>query len=445
MATVALRKARGWAAGAVHGKGGEGMERALLAIRLMLGARCVLPAFLLASVVLTFPVKSPAQERSSSDLVETYVTPFPDNESYRIVVLGDSLADGVWAGLVQAFGDDPQIEVLKKTDAANGLTRSDGTTWDQIVAALGPAEVPHVAVVVLGISDRRSLRVEGSKLEVGSDGWIAEYGKRVDAVLKALKRRNAAVYWIGLPIMRGNNTRRDTEIMNNVFRERALLNGTKFIATWDGFADPAGNYTDYGPDLTGKEQQLRDADGVHMTLRGYEKLAHFAEQEIRRDIALARSERDVPLAGDAQEQQQVARQARIASGSAGGEADQLAAEKAEADDVPAASSSITFGDNETIEIVRPKVPGIVLAHLQRSAPSRPALVGRTVSSDLRGGLTALSSIASASDQVVSGGKARVPLSQSPYYKVLIKGEPLPSKPGRADDFSWPKTGVTLTE
>lgn len=417
----------------------------MLAIRLMMSARRVLVAFLCVFALLPFPAEAPAQDAGSSELIETYVTPFPDNESYRIVVLGDSLADGVWAGLVQAFGDDPQIEVLKKSDGANGITRADETPWDQIVASLGPAEVPHVAVAVFGISDRRSLRVEGSKLEVGSEGWIAEYGKRVDAVLKSLKRRGAAVYWIGLPIMRGPNTRRDTEIMNNIFRERALLNGTKFISTWDGFADAAGNYTDYGPDLTGKERQLREGDGVHLTLRGYEKLAHFAEQEIRRDIALARSERDVPLAGDTEEQRQVARQARVASGNSGGEADQLAAEKAEADDVPAASSSITFGDNETIEIVRPKLPGIVLAHLQRSAPGRPAQVGRTLGSDLRGGLTALSSIASASDQTVTGGKARVPLSQSPYYKVLIKGEPLQPKPGRADDFSWPKSGMFVTE
>lgn len=417
----------------------------MLALRRTVGARNVLMALLCAVALLPFPAEAPAQESGSSDLIETYVTPFPDSESYRIVVLGDSLADGVWAGLVQAFGDDPQIEVLKKTDGANGLTRSDETPWDQIVASLGPAEVPHVAVAVYGVADRRSLRVEGSKLEVGSEGWIAEYGKRVDSVLKALKRRGAAVYWIGLPIMRGPNTRRDTEIMNNIFRERALLNGTKFIATWDGFADAAGNYTDFGPDLTGKERELREADGVHMTLRGYEKLAHFAEQEIRRDIALARSERDVPLAGDVEEQRQVARQARVASGEAGGEADQLAAEKAEADDIPAASSSITLGGEETIEILRPKLPGIVLAHLQRSTLGRPAQVGRTIGSDLRGGLTALSSIASASDQTVAGGRSRGLLSQSPYYKVLIKGEPLPPKPGRADDFSWPKTSATTTE
>jgi hypothetical protein len=391
------------------------------------------------------PAPASPQGTAANDLIESYVTPFPDNESYRILVLGDSLADGVWTSLAQAFGDDPQIEVLKKTDGGNGIARGDGLTWDQIAATLAPTEVPHVAVAVFGVADRRSLRIDGQKLEIGSELWIKEYGRRLDLLLRALKRRGAAVYWIGLPIMRGPNTRRDSEIMNTVFRERSLLNGTKFIATWDSFADANGNYTDFGPDLTGRERQLREADGIHLTLRGYEKLAHFAEQEIRRDIALARSERDVPLAGDVDEQRQVARQARIASGQSGGEADALAAQKAEADDIPAATSSITLGGSEAIEIVRPKLPGLVLAHLKRSSTGRPALVGRTLAAELRGGLTALISIASASDQLVTGGKVATPLSQSPYYKVLIKGEPLPPKPGRADDFSWPKEGQGLTD
>lgn len=418
------------------------MVRARLANQLFWCVRRALAWGIVA--VLACSIAPARAQETTSDLIETFVTPFPDNEKYRVVVLGDSLADGVWAGLVQALADDPAVEVIKKSEAGNGLTRSDAT-WDGIVASLSPTEAPHIAVAVFGIVDRRALRIEGSKVEVGSEAWVQEYGRRVDALIKALKRRGTAVYWIGLPIMRGPNTRRDTEIMNNVFRERALLNGTKFISTWEGFADAAGTYTDYGPDLTGKVRQLREADGVHLTLRGYEKLAHFAEQEIRRDLALARAERDVPLAGDRAEQAQVAKQARIASGLAGGEVSDLATEKAAADDVPAANSAISLGGTEQIEIVRPALPGVVVAHLQRSAPGKPAVVGRTLAADLRGGLTALSSIASAGDQIVTGGKSRVPLAQSPFYKVLIKGEPLAPKPGRADDFSWPKTSAALIE
>jgi hypothetical protein len=33
-------------------------------------------------------------------------------------------------------------------------------------------------------------------------------------------------------------------------------------------------------------------------------------------------------------------------------------------------------------------------------------------------------------------------TQSPYFRVLEKGERMPSKPGRADDFAWPRPETT---
>ena len=54
-----------------------------------------------------------------------------------------------------------------------------------------------------------------------------------------------------------------------------------------------------------KVSRLRDTDGVHFTDTGYRMLGHFVERELRRDIAQARQERAVPLAGDTAEQAQV--------------------------------------------------------------------------------------------------------------------------------------------
>jgi hypothetical protein len=52
-------------------------------------------------------------------------------------------------------------------------------------------------------------------------------------------------------------------------------------------------------------------------------------------------------------------------------------------------------------------------------------------------LTALASISSVNDPTVASSKPRLPLTQRPYYRVLIKGEQLKPKAGRADDFTWP--------
>ena len=81
-----------------------------------------------------------------------------------------------------------------------------------------------------------------------------------------------------------------------MFREKAFINGAKFIDTWNGFTDEAGRFSAYGPDMTGQVKRLRADDGVHFTMRCYLNLAHFVEKELRRDLALAKNERNIPLA-----------------------------------------------------------------------------------------------------------------------------------------------------
>ena len=123
--------------------------------------------------------------------------------------------------------------------------------------------------------------------------------------MKLLKKGNRAVYWVGLPNMRRWQDNERAQKMNDVIRERAYLNGARYIDAYASFIDESSSYSDWGPDVTGKVRRLRDSDGVHFTQAGYLKLAHFVERELKRDIAQARTERSIPLAGDATEQSRV--------------------------------------------------------------------------------------------------------------------------------------------
>ena len=57
--------------------------------------------------------------------------------------------------------------------------------------------------------------------------------------------------------------------------------------------------------MTGQVKRLRADDGIHFTMRGYLKLAHFVEKELRSDLNLAKLERNIPLAGNEEEQAKV--------------------------------------------------------------------------------------------------------------------------------------------
>jgi hypothetical protein len=243
------------------------------------------------------------------------------------------------------------------------------------------------------------------------------------------------------------------QLMNDIFRERAYLNGVRYIDAYASFIDEAGGYSDYGPDVTGKIKRLRDTDGVHFTDAGYRKLAHFVERELKRDIAQARNERSIPLAGDATEQARInpdrARpkaenapaagqsKAAKATGVAPPAADAAREQKADAGKVDI--KVVGQGGTEqvvTVDILRPAIPAAIVALVTRKqSADRAAQMGDILVDQIPGGLTVMSSIVPPRG---SDGRRRLSPTQTPYFRVFERGERLPSKPGRADDFAWPR-------
>ena len=49
----------------------------------------------------------------------------------------------------------------------------------------------------------------------------------------------------------------------------------------------------------------------------------------------------------------------------------------------------------------------------------------------------MATISAVTDLTLASSRPQLPLKQRPYYRVLIRGEQLDPKSGRADDFSWP--------
>lgn len=371
----------------------------------------------------------------------SYVDPFPNGDRYRVVVLGDSLAEGLWEGLYRAFEDDPTLEFVKRSKPNASIGRGD----DDLNAQLADLKKDNfqIAVVMIGANDGQGARKDGNWNKVGSDAWREVYGQRVDAFIKKLRAEKLAVYWVGLPVMRSPSQASDAEAMNDLFREKAFISGAKFVDTWTGFADEAGRYSAYGPDMSGQVKRLRADDGVHFTMRGSLKLAHFVEKELRRDLNAAKQERNIPLAGDPEEQAKVSGLAA----SVGGAAPQTAPASPVPGSVGAADGSEGAGANAApqlqestvgdVNVVRPTISASTLQVNQSLIAQGAGGDTEAITSDLPGNLTALATLSTVTDPTLASSKPRLPLAQRPYYKVLIKGEQLKPKSGRGDDFSWP--------
>ena len=427
-------------------------------------------AALILSLLLAGLAPTPAWAQNANEFQRSYINPFPGGDRYRVVVLGDSLGDGLWSGLYRAFEEDSNLEIVKRSKVSTGFTRTDYYDWNAALADILKTETYQVAVVMFGANDSQAIRNGKDWLKPGTDGWREAYGQRVEAFIKKLRAANLAVYWVGLPVMRSPNQSESAEIMNEVFREKAFINGAKFIDTWNGFTDEAGRYSAYGPDMTGQVKRLRADDGVHFTMRGYLKLAHFVEKEIRRDLSLAKLERNIPLAGTEDEQAKVTGhflapakapappqagdgdKPQAASPSpdqaSGTQAPDAAAQAPDADAAAAAAAQsgeppapqLQQSKVGEVDVIRPVLSDTTLQAAQTMTPQGAASSmpdSETIASDLNGGLTALASLSSVNDLSVTSSKPRLPLTQRPYYKVLINGEQLKPKAGRADDFAWP--------
>ncbi len=315
----------------------------------------------------------------------------------RIVVFGDSVAKDLWQGIAKSLGEDASFEVLRKTKASSGMVRDDFYDWQKAVAAAQSEGRIDIAVWMIGINDLQKLRTGGGRFDPHTPEWNKAYTSRIDGAVKALLEKGTAVYWVGLPIARSPKLTRGYAQINTLVRERIDLMGARYVDIWDGFADENGAYSAYGPDIAGDRRKLRKGNGIHFSTRGIEKLVLFVEQAIRADL---------DGAGTTLDGRRVIRQGAqgglvVSSGASGtGGADELAG----------------AGDpsgNVQVSAVQPiKLPRIAAP---AAAPGQPMMLNTPATAT---------------------GKTDGEEVVSPLFTVLMRGEALAPKPGRADDFAW---------
>ncbi len=421
------------------------------------------------------------QEGAPGGLAANFLNPFPENDAWRGLVVGDYLAEGLLVGLLDAMATENRLQLQRRHRAMTTLTRDT----DDDVKALEDfvtKEKIHIVVLMLGMADRGGIRLpNGRRLAVGQGDWRAQYSSRAERIVRMLRRKGVAVYWAGLPIMRRSDWNEDIESINEVIRERALSNGARYIDAYKESADENGAFSDRGPDLAGKVVRLRDQEGYDFTPSGYRKLAFFIERQMKRDMSAAREERAIPLAGAEAEQKRINPEAARISGvpaetpqpgpaaigarDAKGDAKDARAAASpvaraliqggtaaaeltpqggdiKADNVHVSFKSLAAGGREeqvTIEIVRPALSASVIQLMtRRDKGDKPSQIGETLTDTLSNGLLVMRSVTSSRPAGDRGASSRTSLTQQPFFVALARGERLPPKPGRGDDFRWPR-------
>jgi hypothetical protein len=190
----------------------------------------------------------------------------------RVVVFGDSQAQGVAGGLQRVLIDDPRYKVVNRTHPGAALVHSD-SEWMAPIQGFVDKDKAQVAVVMFGANDRLDLREDGKYIHFRTDDWREAYTKRVDRILTALTAAHLKIVWCGNPIARSAQYSADMVYINDIFSGEVAHFGGEFLPLWTVIADNQGQFTAYGPDRGGVTERLRNDDGIHFTAAGYELIA----------------------------------------------------------------------------------------------------------------------------------------------------------------------------
>ncbi|GAA0652868.1 hypothetical protein GCM10009101_28320 [Brevundimonas lenta] len=227
------------------------------------------------------PVVAPA--------VRVAVTPLPDRLAQgqlRIGVFGDSMADGLYAGLYRDLRDQPKVSVSKFSQVSTGLSRYDYVNIQTRTAQQLAEQPVDVAVILFGTNDAQGIELDGTVHAFGTDGWRAAYAKRVDDLVTLLRSRDVAVYWVGLPRMKGERFDARIGLINEVVEARMKALGVPYIETLSATSNGDGEYEAYLPNDSGRRTLMRANDGIHMSMAGYLRISAPVAERLKHDAGL---------------------------------------------------------------------------------------------------------------------------------------------------------------
>jgi len=297
--------------------------------------------------------------------------------------------------------DRPDIAVTGHSKAASGLVRDDYYDWKKVIGDLiASGEKIDAAVILLGSNDKQPIREAGATLEPRSDAWKASYIKRIDAMLALFKAKNIRTIWVGLPPMRSDSLSAEMVWFNEIYRDRVEKAGATYIDIWDGFVDADGAYVASGPDIDGQVARLRLGDGVNLSKAGAVVAAHFVEVDLRRalgNMPLVPAQPSLPVA--------------LALPSV--EPDRQPTDATTPEETQPVVEKPEFGPIQPLEATETSPGGVLLG----GSPEAPAKVASTAP---------------------VATPAPPPGADPTVERLLVRGDALPPKEGRVDDFRWPR-------
>jgi len=229
------------------------------------------------------PSSGPGKPRPAAD--RPLPRPYPGHPLH-LYIAGDSMAGIPGMALVNMSNATHLIKPLLDYHISTGLVRPDFFNWPAQLQRQAKAFDPGAAVVMWGANDNQAVQTSSGKVyQFGEKGWVKEYRKRVEEVIAILfDAGTRRIYWVGQPVMPKASYDAQIRSMNDIFSSEAKSHpGVEYIDAYSLFVNSSGAYSQYLRDDHGEMQQVREADGEHLTYAGGLRLAKVVMAAIKSD------------------------------------------------------------------------------------------------------------------------------------------------------------------
>jgi uncharacterized protein len=335
-----------------------------------------------------------------------------------IVVMGDSMADWLAYGLEDAFSDAPEIAVIRQNKKNSGLLRyefkSDLDWWHAARDILSRQKADYV-VMMLGVSDKQNIREKD----------LAKEADKQDADKKTTDDKTA------------DKTNQDDDPDNAIIAPESQ--GKKANGVIEFRSDQWAEIYSRRIDATVAALKSKGVPVFWVGLPSIRGTRATADAVYLNDLYRARAERAGAVYIDVWD----------------GFVDEGGKFTTQGPDFEGQVRRLRSGDG----VYFTKAGARKLAHyvereIRRymnnravpvalpTGPIIPAPEAKSAVRPLAGPVLPLTVTPGNSDELAGGNEARPVHSDAIAASVLVKGDPVPAPAGRADDFGWPRGGVT---
>ncbi len=214
---------------------------------------------------------------ATPDAIAAAQGPIPLGADDRILLVGDSLMQGLAPHLITNLKRKYKVEAMDLSKHSTGLTYPAFFDWPATVEDAFELEDYSVVIVFLGANDPWDMTIQGRYIRFGSEPWAAVYRERVARIINTAAAHRARLVWLGVPPLGREDLVGKASKLNAIYAEEAdkMPLFARFVPTDATLTADGSSFTKFLelPDLG--SVMVRTDDGVHFTTQGHRLLANL--------------------------------------------------------------------------------------------------------------------------------------------------------------------------